>query len=118
MALPPFHTLGIIVQVLWGLYGMNPIAVYPATAFTPNSHPIMPTPANILDHIVRTGSKCLVIIPALLQIWAQDKKSYRDFSEPRIRRKYRDRSDLCTMTKKSDSSLIVLLRGKCPCEVG
>ncbi|KAF4610030.1 hypothetical protein D9613_010647 [Agrocybe pediades] len=75
MALPPFHTLGIIVQLFVSLYSMVPITLYPPTAVTPKSLPMMPTPANILDHMVRTKSNSLVIIPALLQIWAQDPKA-------------------------------------------
>jgi hypothetical protein len=35
----------------------------------------MPTPDNILDHLRRTKSETLITIPALLQIWAQDKEA-------------------------------------------
>lgn len=75
MALPPFHTLGIAVQVLVALYAVVPIGLYPPVATTPTSQPMMPTPSNILDHLVRSGSNSLMIIPALLQIWSQDKKA-------------------------------------------
>ncbi|KAF8901181.1 acetyl-CoA synthetase-like protein [Gymnopilus junonius] len=75
MALPPFHTLGLAVQTLVGLYSMVPIGLYPPIATTPHSMPMIPTPGNILDHLVRSGCNCLIIIPALLQIWSQDKKA-------------------------------------------
>ncbi|KDR79170.1 hypothetical protein GALMADRAFT_1363110 [Galerina marginata CBS 339.88] len=74
-ALPAFHTLGIILQVLCGLYGMVPIGLYPPIATTPTSQPMIPTPGNILDHVVRSGCNSVMVIPALLQIWAQDKKA-------------------------------------------
>ena len=71
-ALPAFHTLGIIVQLLVSLYAMTPIALYPPIASTPASTPMLPSPDNILEHLRRTHSNCLMIIPALLQTWAQD----------------------------------------------
>ncbi|KAF8956600.1 hypothetical protein BDZ97DRAFT_2062868 [Flammula alnicola] len=74
-ALPAFHTLGVIVHLMVGLYAMTPIGLYPPIATTPTSTPMMPTPDNILDHITRTRCNCLMIIPALLQVWAQDKNS-------------------------------------------
>ena len=75
MALPAFHTLGIIVQLLIGIYAMTPVSLFTPIATNRSSIPMMPTPDNILHHMVQTKSNCLVIIPALLQIWAQDKKA-------------------------------------------
>ena len=75
MALPAFHTLGIIVQLLIGIYAMTPVSLYPPIATKRTSVPMMPTPDNILHHTFQTKSNCLVVIPALLQIWAQDKKA-------------------------------------------
>ncbi|KIM43694.1 hypothetical protein M413DRAFT_443603 [Hebeloma cylindrosporum] len=75
MALPAFHTLGVIVHLLVGIYSMTPVSLYTPIATKRSSMPMMPTPDNILHHMVQTKSNCLVIIPALLQIWAQDKKA-------------------------------------------
>lgn len=74
-ALPAFHTLGIIVQLLVSLYAMTPVALYPPIAPTPTSTPMLPSPDNILKHLKRTNSNCVMVIPALLQIWAQDPKA-------------------------------------------
>lgn len=74
MALPAFHTLGIIVHLLIGIYAMTPVSLYTPIATKRSSMPMMPTPDNILHHMVQTKSNCLVIIPAFLQIWAQDQK--------------------------------------------
>jgi len=73
MALPAFHTLGVISHLLHSTYALSPIALYPPAAFTPSQLPPMPTPDNILDHLRRNKSETLITIPALLQIWAQDK---------------------------------------------
>ena len=75
MALPAFHTLGIIVHLLIGIYAMTPVSLYTPIATKSSSIPMMPTPDNILHHMVQTKSNCLVIIPAFLQTWAQDKKA-------------------------------------------
>jgi acyl-CoA synthetase (AMP-forming)/AMP-acid ligase II len=74
-ALPPFHTLGIIAQALCSLYAMVPVGLFPPTATAPHLMPMIPTPHNILDHMKRTECNGLVIIPTLLQVWAQDKKA-------------------------------------------
>ncbi|KDR77645.1 hypothetical protein GALMADRAFT_1326492 [Galerina marginata CBS 339.88] len=75
MALPAFHTLGVISQLLHSTYGLSVIALYPPTALTTTLLPVMPTSNNILEHLRRTQCESLITIPALLQIWAQDKRS-------------------------------------------
>lgn len=73
MALPGFHALGFASQVLRAAYGLCKVALYPPIADTPSKLPVMPTPDNIIDHARRNGCDHLVSIPALFQIWAQQK---------------------------------------------
>jgi hypothetical protein len=75
MPLPSFHTLGVFVQIIYPLYSMNSIGVYPPTVLSKESLPVMPTPSNILDHTVRTTSGMMITIPALLQVWAASKEA-------------------------------------------
>jgi len=75
MSLPPFHTLGVYTQVIYSLYGLNCIGVFPPTVTSKASFPIMATPANILEHIVRTKSNAIITVPAFIQVWAQSKES-------------------------------------------
>ncbi|KAF8901178.1 acetyl-CoA synthetase-like protein [Gymnopilus junonius] len=77
MVLPPFHTLAVGIHLLVGLYAVVPNGLYPPIATTPGSLPMVPTPGNILDHIARTKSNCLVILPALLQMWAEDQNALK-----------------------------------------
>ncbi|KAF8054252.1 putative aminoadipate reductase [Lyophyllum atratum] len=72
MMLPSFHTLGIYTQVLYTLFGMNSVGVYPPQVWTREGTPVMPTPDNILEHTRRTKANAMITIPALLQVWAQD----------------------------------------------
>lgn len=71
MALPAFHTLGVYMQLLNPLYGAVSIAVYPPTATEKHLLPVIPSPSNILEHTRRTKANSIIIIPTLLQIWAQ-----------------------------------------------
>ncbi|PPQ75729.1 hypothetical protein CVT24_002582 [Panaeolus cyanescens] len=73
MPLPSFHTMGIVAQLINPMYSLAISAIYPPTATTPGSLPVMPTPDNILDHIRRTKSNGIVMVPALIHLWAQDK---------------------------------------------
>jgi hypothetical protein len=75
MALPAFHTLGFFIQVLYPLYSMISIGLYPPTVLSKELLPVMPTPSNILDHVVRTKSRGMIAIPAMLQVWATSKES-------------------------------------------
>ena len=71
MMLPSFHTLGIYVQLLYPLFALTSVGVYPPQVTSREMTPMIPTPENILDHIRRTKSNSMITIPALLQIWAQ-----------------------------------------------
>ena len=75
MHLPPFHTLGFMVQILYALRSCTTVALYPPVTKRPDLLPIMPTPQNILDHTRRTGSTGIIAIPSIVQIWAQDPRS-------------------------------------------
>ncbi|KAH9475986.1 putative NRPS-like protein biosynthetic cluster [Psilocybe cubensis] len=75
MALPSFHTMGIMVQVMIGYFAVQPICLYPPIVTTPTGQPMIPSPDNLMDHIKRTGARGLIIVPALLQVWAKDKEA-------------------------------------------
>ncbi|KAG6900035.1 putative secondary metabolism biosynthetic enzyme, partial [Termitomyces sp. T159_Od127] len=71
MMLPPFHTLGIYVQILHTMFGLVSVGVYPPQVTSSERMPTIPTPENILEHIRRSKSNSMITIPALLQAWAQ-----------------------------------------------
>ena len=75
MHLPPFHTLGFMVQILYALRSCTTVALYPPVTRRPDLLPIMPTPQNILDHTRRTKSTGIITIPSIIQVWSQDPKS-------------------------------------------
>lgn len=64
--------MGFIDQVIMPLYGLIPVGVYPPTALTPATQPIVPSPQNIIDHTKRSRCTNIVVPPTLLQLWAHD----------------------------------------------
>ena len=75
MHLPPFHTLGFMVQILYALRSCTTVALYPPITRRADMLPIMPTPQNILDHVQRTKSSGIITIPSIIQAWSQDPKA-------------------------------------------
>ena len=75
MHLPPFHTLGFMVHILYALRSCTTVALYPPVAKRTDLLPIMPTPQNILEHTRRTKSTGIITIPSIIQIWSQDPRS-------------------------------------------
>ncbi|RDB20302.1 Non-canonical non-ribosomal peptide synthetase FUB8 [Hypsizygus marmoreus] len=74
MALPPFHTLGVYLQLLNPMYGIVSVALYPPTATSKDLLPVTPSPQNILEHTRMTRADIIVVIPALLQIWSMSQE--------------------------------------------
>ncbi|KAF9000304.1 hypothetical protein BDQ17DRAFT_1427303 [Cyathus striatus] len=66
MALPAFHIFGFIVQVIYTVYGLICVSVFPPVVWNPEDQPCLPAPNNIFEHLQRTGSNGLFIIPTLL----------------------------------------------------
>ncbi|KAN0080413.1 hypothetical protein V8E55_009979 [Tylopilus felleus] len=71
IALPPFHSLGITMQLYLPLAYLVTIAVYPPqTTSNRREIPIVPTSDNILDGVCRTHCKVVITVPAFLEQWA------------------------------------------------
>ena len=72
MQLPPFHAMGIVLEVFLPLFSCVAIALFPRVETRTDTLPILTTPANVLDHVRRTGSNAMVSIPAFLSVWAAE----------------------------------------------
>ncbi|KAK7041553.1 hypothetical protein VNI00_009140 [Paramarasmius palmivorus] len=78
MAIPAFHTLGFVLQIVYPLFGCITCTLFtPAVLDAENDVPVMPTPANTLDAMERTGTTMTIIFPTFLQIWSQEEESMR-----------------------------------------
>ncbi len=75
MALPPFHTMGISQQLLYPMYGICCTCIYPPVVFSPEDLPVIPTSENILEHMKKTGCDFIILVPAILHLWAQSEET-------------------------------------------
>ncbi|CCM03416.1 uncharacterized protein FIBRA_05547 [Fibroporia radiculosa] len=70
-SLPPFHTMGIIIQLYVGLVSGQPVSLY-----TPRAHlgspPVVPTPDNALDAVKQTNANAVPAVPIFLEAWAHN----------------------------------------------
>ncbi|TFK33797.1 hypothetical protein BDQ12DRAFT_715644 [Crucibulum laeve] len=67
MGLPPFHSMGFVIQLLCPLFGLTCAATFPPVVNTPTAQPHPPSSNYVLEHLKRTHSNAMLIVPALLQ---------------------------------------------------
>ncbi|KZP21523.1 acetyl-CoA synthetase-like protein, partial [Athelia psychrophila] len=76
MHLPPFHTLGTVLQLFVPLFAVNTIALYPPTSLTDhNTPPTAPTTDSAMEHCKRTGVPTVIAVPSFLETWSLDAKA-------------------------------------------
>lgn len=76
MHLPPFHTLGINMQLFVPLASVTTVALYPPTSLTDhNTPPAAPTTDTAMEHSKRTGVTALMAVPSFLETWSLDAES-------------------------------------------
>ncbi|CAA7263093.1 unnamed protein product [Cyclocybe aegerita] len=75
MPLPPFHTIGIYLQLIQPLFGIIPIGVFPPVVHSSGDQPMPPTPDNTLKHLKSTKTNCLIIVPAFLHAWVNSQEA-------------------------------------------
>ncbi|KAH7886930.1 putative nonribosomal peptide synthetase [Phlebopus sp. FC_14] len=70
MSLPPFHIYGLVMQLYIPFASPLTAAVFPPRSQTdPRAIPVIPTSDNIIENVIRTGSKILTVVPAFLEQW-------------------------------------------------
>lgn len=77
MPLPPFHAFAFLTQFIYPIFASISAALYPPVVTKPDALPITPTPNNILPQVQATKSNCIMVVPAMLQIWAQDEEDVK-----------------------------------------
>ncbi|KAF7973245.1 hypothetical protein HWV62_15753 [Athelia sp. TMB] len=75
--LPPFHALGINIQLLMPLSQVTTVALYPPTSISDHLTPItVPTSDNTMEHAQRCGATGILSVPSFVESWAQDSAGY------------------------------------------
>ncbi|KAG6823398.1 hypothetical protein H0H92_010344, partial [Tricholoma furcatifolium] len=67
---PPFHALGLNMQLLVPLYGVVPIAIDPPTATERQRIPVTPAPQTILDLNKMTQATAVITVPSVVRVWS------------------------------------------------
>ena len=71
MGLPPFHAMGVVMQLYFPLAFLVTAAVPPPLAIdNTRMAPMVPTSDNILDGVRRTHCNVLMTVPTFLGQWA------------------------------------------------
>lgn len=74
MASPPFHIMGIIVQILVPLFTGTKILLWD---LTPEGHSIpVPNPENVVQTLVAFGCTSTLVVPSFLVNWARNDEGY------------------------------------------
>ncbi|KII90242.1 hypothetical protein PLICRDRAFT_40443 [Plicaturopsis crispa FD-325 SS-3] len=76
MALPPFHLFGVFMQMLVPMYALSGVGVYPpmSSENDPQALPIVPTSDNMLDHVRRTQSNVIIMVPSVIELWERSEE--------------------------------------------
>ncbi|KAG8684167.1 hypothetical protein FRC08_013838, partial [Ceratobasidium sp. 394] len=67
MALPSFHTMGIMLQLFAALY-----LGYTQILFAPSQPPVVPTASTTMQAVAGTKCEFIVTAPAFLETWSED----------------------------------------------
>lgn len=65
MALPTFHSMGILTQVMAPLVSGQPVAVYEPKYPAP---PVIPNPQNLLDATRICGCNAVMTVPSFIEV--------------------------------------------------
>ncbi|KAJ7688597.1 hypothetical protein B0H17DRAFT_1160269 [Mycena rosella] len=69
-ALPPFHTLGIMTQLIYTLLTGGTACIYaPVSAASKYVVPVVPTPENVLENARKTNATGILAVPAMILEW-------------------------------------------------
>ncbi|TFK33796.1 acetyl-CoA synthetase-like protein [Crucibulum laeve] len=74
MSIAPFHSMATFVHIISALYGVMCITLLPPVVHIPTAQPHPLSPDHILEHMRRTKSNGLAIVPSLLQGLAESEE--------------------------------------------
>lgn len=76
MHFPPFHSMGIYLQLYAPLGAVSPACIYPPKSFDDHTKPpVIPTSDNIIEHAKRLQATICLVVPTFLTRWFSEPKS-------------------------------------------
>ncbi|KAL4071516.1 hypothetical protein V8B97DRAFT_1960480 [Scleroderma yunnanense] len=80
--LPPFHTMGVFVQLCVPIASLRTVAVYPPTAYyDPTAPPMIVNSQNTFESIVLTHCNGICAVPAFLEEWVSSPETVQKLSK-------------------------------------
>ncbi|KAF7798255.1 hypothetical protein EIP86_009472 [Pleurotus ostreatoroseus] len=74
MALPTFHSMGILTQLMAPLVSGQPVGVYEPKYPGP---PVVPNPQNLLNATRICGCNAVMTVPSFIEVWAESEDSVK-----------------------------------------
>ncbi|OAX38467.1 putative aminoadipate reductase [Rhizopogon vinicolor AM-OR11-026] len=75
-SLPPFHNLGVAIQLFLPIASLATVSIYPPTSLYDRlAAPIIPNTQNILDSVLKTKSNAVWVMPTFLEQWTLSPKA-------------------------------------------
>ncbi|KAI6102822.1 putative aminoadipate reductase [Pisolithus sp. B1] len=80
--LPPFHTMGVFMQIFVPITSLQSISMYTPTAYQdPTKSPIVANAQNALENAISTKSRGMLVVPAFLEEWVSMPESVKQLCE-------------------------------------
>ncbi|KAI5992035.1 putative aminoadipate reductase [Pisolithus orientalis] len=79
--LPPFHIMGVFMQIFLSITSLQSISVYAPTSYHDlTKPPVVANAQNALENAILTGSGGLLVVPAFLEEWASMPESVKQLT--------------------------------------
>ncbi|KAI6138696.1 putative non-ribosomal peptide synthetase [Pisolithus thermaeus] len=79
--LPPFHTMGVFMQIFVPITSLQSISMYTPTAYQdPTKSPVVANAQNALENALSTKSGGMLVVPAFLEEWVSMPESVKQLS--------------------------------------
>ncbi|KAI6017886.1 putative aminoadipate reductase, partial [Pisolithus marmoratus] len=79
--LPPFHVMGVFMQVFVPIACLQSVSVYAPTAYQdPTKPPVIPNAQNALENAIVTKSGGIMVVPAFMEEWVSNPESVKQLS--------------------------------------
>ncbi|KIO03672.1 hypothetical protein M404DRAFT_1001160 [Pisolithus tinctorius Marx 270] len=80
--LPPFHFMGVFMQIFVSITSLQSMSVYAPTAYHDHTKPpVVANTQNALENAILTKSGALLVVPSFLEEWASSPESVKQLTK-------------------------------------
>ncbi|EIW76887.1 acetyl-CoA synthetase-like protein [Coniophora puteana RWD-64-598 SS2] len=75
MSLPPFHTLGLSIQLYTPMFALRPVVHFrPSALDSTATLPVAPNAENLIEYIKKSKVNMIIVVPSFLEQWSNEPK--------------------------------------------